>query len=231
METGAQKGAALMTSRAAILKRIVDAQRDAATASTVNSLQPEPKKTTHPTRGPDLLNLFMQTIENNGATVRRCGKTAEIPSILADLADIKAPIPSQVCVAQHAVFRDLDWHAAGISTVHVGDWTPDDTVALSHARLGIADSGSVVVASSADSPTGLAFLPEIHIVALQQNTLVANLTDAMILFGEWQTGERNALPRAINIISGASRTADIAGKIVHGAHGPRKLCVIIYDNV
>jgi L-lactate utilization protein LutC len=35
------------------------------------------------------------------------------------------------------------------------------------------------------------------------------------------------MPRTLNFISGPSRTADIGGKLVVGAHGPQRLCVII----
>jgi L-lactate dehydrogenase complex protein LldG len=39
-------------------------------------------------------------------------------------------------------------------------------------------------------------------------------------------GERT-LPRTVNMISGPSRTADIEQTIVRGAHGPRRLYVLI----
>ncbi len=38
---------------------------------------------------------------------------------------------------------------------------------------------------------------------------------------------RHAMPRSLNFISGPSRTGDIGGRIVLGAHGPRRLAVIV----
>jgi L-lactate dehydrogenase complex protein LldG len=35
------------------------------------------------------------------------------------------------------------------------------------------------------------------------------------------------MPRSVNLISGPSRTADIEQTIVRGAHGPRRLLVVI----
>jgi L-lactate dehydrogenase complex protein LldG len=35
------------------------------------------------------------------------------------------------------------------------------------------------------------------------------------------------MPRTVNFVSGPSRTADIGGQLVMGAHGPRRLCVIL----
>jgi L-lactate dehydrogenase complex protein LldG len=35
------------------------------------------------------------------------------------------------------------------------------------------------------------------------------------------------MPRTVNFVSGPSRTADIGGTIVIGAHGPRRLCIVL----
>ena len=39
--------------------------------------------------------------------------------------------------------------------------------------------------------------------------------------------ERGALPRALNLVSGPSRTGDIEQTIVLGAHGPRRLHIVL----
>ena len=38
-------------------------------------------------------------------------------------------------------------------------------------------------------------------------------------------------PRSVNLVTGPSRTADIAGKLELGAHGPRRLLVLVLDRV
>ena len=38
------------------------------------------------------------------------------------------------------------------------------------------------------------------------------------------------LPRAVNLITGPSRTGDIEQRIVLGAHGPRRLHIVIVDD-
>ena len=71
----------------------------------------------------------------------------------------------------------------------------------------------------------LNFLPETHIVVVEDKDLVGRLRGRVgrvrARFGQ------RAMPRTVNFVSGPSRTADIGGKLVMGAHGPRRLCVIL----
>jgi L-lactate dehydrogenase complex protein LldG len=109
--------------------------------------------------------------------------------------------------------------------VRVGAGGADDDASLSEAICAIADSGSVVLASGPNHPTTLAFLPTLHLVVVDVDQVVASLDDAMKRIGERLLSEP---PRAVNIITGASRTGDLGGKIVAGAHGPKHLGVILY---
>ena len=38
------------------------------------------------------------------------------------------------------------------------------------------------------------------------------------------------MPRTLNLVTGASRTGDIGGRIVMGAHGPRRVAVFLLGN-
>jgi L-lactate dehydrogenase complex protein LldG len=83
-----------------------------------------------------------------------------------------------------------------------------------------------LLASGPDNPASLAFLPETHIIALSEKQIVGSYEEAFDLVRA-ELGRRR-MPRALNLVSGASRTGDIGGRIVLGAHGPRRLAVIIY---
>lgn len=95
-----------------------------------------------------------------------------------------------------------------------------DKVSVTRAFAGIAETGSIVMLSSPDSPTPLHFLPDLHIVLLAQTGLVRHIENV------WEKIALMPIPRAINLITGPSRTADIEQTIQLGAHGPRTLLVI-----
>ena len=96
--------------------------------------------------------------------------------------------------------------------------TATDHCALTVARKGVAETGSLALYSSVETPILANFLPENSIVWLRASDLVAHLEQA------WPSGD---MPRAVNLITGPSKTADIEQTIVYGAHGPKRLHIII----
>ena len=73
------------------------------------------------------------------------------------------------------------------------------------------------------SPTATTLLPDTHIAVLRAERIVAGMEDAFALI----RSERGALPRAVNMISGPSRTGDIEQTIVLGAHGPFRVHIVL----
>ena len=94
---------------------------------------------------------------------------------------------------------------------------------LTRAPFGIAETGTVVLPSSLQRPTLANFLPDNCIVLLNETDILPYLEDALLAV---QTSDAG-MPRALNLISGPSKTADIEQTLVYGAHGPIQLHVII----
>jgi len=101
--------------------------------------------------------------------------------------------------------------------------TGDDRVSVAMAFAGIAETGTAVLLSSPDNPTTLNFLPEDHIVVLPETRLVRYLEDAWARL----RAEFDEMPRTVNLISGPSKTADVEQTLQVGAHGPRRLHVVL----
>ena len=101
-----------------------------------------------------------------------------------------------------------------------------DRVSVTGAFAGIAETGTLVFVSDRTTPTTLNFLPETHIAVLARDRLVAHLEDVWALLRAERAG---GPPRTVNFITGPSRTGDIELQLELGAHGPRRLHVLLVD--
>jgi len=98
--------------------------------------------------------------------------------------------------------------------------------AIACAYAGIAETGSLVMLSGVDSPVTTNFLPDNFICILRTKDI---LNDMEAL---WQqmAGEGRSMPRTVNLVTGPSRTADVEQIIQMGAHGPRRVHVLLWQD-
>ena len=77
--------------------------------------------------------------------------------------------------------------------------------------------------SGANTPTATTLLPDTHIAVVRADRIVSGMEEAFALIRR----EKGQLPRAINMISGPSRTGDVEQTIVLGAHGPFRVHIVV----
>ncbi len=118
----------------------------------------------------------------------------------------------------------VPWDREGALEVRRGPSAGNDLAAVSHAVAAVAETGTVVMTSGVDNPTTLNFLPDVHIVVVDVDDIVGDFETVMSRLRE-RFGA--VLPRTVNLITGQSRSADIEQTLILGAHGPRKLHVIL----
>ncbi len=104
-----------------------------------------------------------------------------------------------------------------------------DLTSLSIAFGGVAETGTLALVSGKDNPTHLNFLPDHHIVALQASEIVSDYE--RLLRKLRTTYGKGLMPRTLNFITGPSRSADIAHTLLLGAHGPRRLHIIVVHDI
>ena len=93
------------------------------------------------------------------------------------------------------------------------------------AFAGIAETGTLALVSGPANPTTLNFLPDNHIVVLRKEDVVA---DYESVFAMLRTAYgKGGAPRTLNFVTGPSRSADIEQTLLLGAHGPRRLHIVI----
>jgi L-lactate dehydrogenase complex protein LldG len=136
------------------------------------------------------------------------------------LAQGGAPAPlAGVCWPE---FGDLDWRGAGLS-MEARPTQGNDRLGVTGSYCAIAETGTLVFLAGADTPTATALLPDTHIAVVDASRIVASMEDAFALI----RAERGTMPRAVNLVSGPSRTGDIEQTIVLGAHGPYRLHILV----
>ncbi len=222
-----------MTSRDAILSKIRAGVRakanDAERRAVVTDRLAAKARHLTPARVRDrttdqLLALFRGFLERESATVVEVDSKQEIPSAIASYLRSNN-LPARIRVGGDATLTQLPWGSEPHLEMLLGRAQPNDEVGLTHAAAAVAETGTLVMASGPDNPVTLNYLPETHIVVVEQRDLVPAYEDAWNAIRARFGAE--SMPRTVNFISGPSRTGDIGGRLVMGAHGPRRMCVIV----
>ena len=172
---------------------------------------------------PEKIALFCQWAEANNATVARVS-AADMPSeVAAYLA--RNNLPAQAAIAPSAELDRYAWANQTMLSLRRGRGLPSDGVAITGAFAGIAETGTVVTASGPEHPVTLNLLPDTHIVVLREADIVGGYEEVWARLRE-RYG-KGQMPRTVNTITGPSRTGDIEQTIELGAHGPRRMHILV----
>ena len=173
--------------------------------------------------GAQRVALFRAEAERVAASVAEVALAQDIVSEAARYLR-EHNLPATLRMGADARLADLDWSDTAIEVTH-GPSQGDDLNGLSHAFGAIAETGTIAMTSGPGNPTTLNFLPDNHIVVLREADLMG---DAESLWDRLRAAYGKAIaPRTVNLITGPSRSGDIEQQIVLGAHGPRRLHIII----
>ncbi|MGB1140380.1 MAG: LutC/YkgG family protein [Halioglobus sp.] len=170
--------------------------------------------------------FFINVIKNHG-TVDSTGSRSDTVSAIG--AYLYENFRSKRLVAGNDPrLAAMPWRDAGVLP-RFGGVEEGEHVALSFARLAVAETGAVVTFTGKANPAANNLLPEHHLVLVEAEDIVATLEDAWDrINAELEKAPR---PRGINFIAGPSSTGDIEGQLVYGAHGPRSWHVIVVGEV
>ena len=166
---------------------------------------------------------FKEEAERAQASVAEVESAADVPSEIARfLRD--GNLPAMLRMGDDPRLAAMPWGATALEIAH-GPSDGHDLNAVSFARAAVAELGTLALASGADNPTTLNFLPDNHLVVVAGSDIVADYE------GVWRKLRelygKGAMPRTLNLITGPSRSADIEQTLLLGAHGPRRLHIVI----
>jgi L-lactate dehydrogenase complex protein LldG len=166
---------------------------------------------------------FKAEAERAQASVVEVPTLAEVPAEVARfLRDNNCP--ASLRMGDDPRLAGLPWSATPIEILH-GASDGHDLNAITFAFAGVAETGTLALVSGPDNPTTLNFLPDNHVVVVERDDVVADYEG--VFAGLRNVYGKGGGPRTLNLVTGPSRSADIEQTLLLGAHGPRRLHIVV----
>ena len=183
----------------------------------------------------ELVEILRENAQALGIHIQIVGSQAEAAATIVDLIRSKAP---EFTHTKHIIHHDhpdltalqlwkrfpregITVHATFSPDRQLRDKTIASFIGITAPDIGVADSATLIQMTTAGRPRATSLVPSIHIALLHQQNLVADLTEAYALLQEEQKLD------SFVFITGPSKTADIEAQMVHGAHGPREVHLLV----
>jgi L-lactate dehydrogenase complex protein LldG len=171
------------------------------------------------------VDLFVRNVEKEFGSVTRVADIDAVPGAVADYLAAQN-LPGSLVMAPHPALRVIPWADRPLLDIREGRAEATDTVSVQHAFAGIAETGTLMLPSSPERPVTLNLLADTEIAVLRASAIVGAYEEA---WDKLRT-EIGVMPRNVMLITGPSRSADIEQTLELGAHGPRRLHVVLVED-
>jgi L-lactate dehydrogenase complex protein LldG len=166
------------------------------------------------------VRVFTRRAGLANAVVREIDGPGDVPRAVAELLR-ERNMESAVHLPPDPNLEGLDWSTTPGLERRSAPPGPDNA-ALNVAPFGIAETGTLVYAASAERPASWHFRPGFEIAVLKASDIENRLEDVL-----GRLKATGSLPHTVNLVTGPSRTGDIEQTLELGAHGPKALAILI----
>ena len=181
--------------------------------------------------GDKLVGLFRDMVIASAASVDEVASPDDVPAaVSAWLADNN--LPSEAVMSPDKRMDDIPWADQALLSLRRDRARIEDAVGITPVHSAVAETGTLMMTSGEETPTTLNFIPDNHVAIVRKSEIVGTYEEgwARIREREPREGDGNFMPRTVNMVTGPSRSGDIDKTLFMGAHGPRRLHVIIVDD-
>lgn len=216
-----------MNSRTDILQNLRKSER-LQNEDQLPDLQDQDLYQDYPESKDDLLDIFNKQLMKLSGTLHIVSGLDGVATVLKDL--LKDIDPQDSRTHHSPLLSELKNQGQNIEnyltfidneTINSEDFAKFN-VGISQADFLIARTGSILIHTTSSGGRRLSVLPPTHIVIAKEDQLVPSIEDALQKLGQAKDDWSYA-----TIITGPSRTSDIEKQLVLGAHGPKRLIVIL----
>ncbi|PLX73019.1 MAG: hypothetical protein C0615_11415 [Desulfuromonas sp.] len=170
---------------------------------------------------------FRQAAENVGTAVVPVADIGDACRYIAGRCDGPVLLPSQPSLERGGLSAELEQQVK-LLTAFDKSAAEQAAAGISGANFGIAETGTIVLESSAEPVRLATTLPPKHFVLIDPAKIVA---DGRAAVPYLQNLHHLAPQSFIAYITGPSRTADIERVLTIGVHGPKELHILLLDNL
>ena len=210
-----------MSDRKEIFERIKKANKGREALPHPGVGKPPKQASHHLLRGDACIKHFIKQAEAQYASTAELPSFADLPKHLEEWLRA-SNLPRGLVVAP--ALSHLGWDG----DIKIGAPSLEDMVGVSLGVAASAETGSVMMLANEATPTSLNFVPDVEVICISKEDIEAGLEGCWEKLRQWKQ-KKKSMPRAVNFITGPSRTADIEATMVLGAHGPRRLYVVIIN--
>jgi len=175
-----------------------------------------------------MLNRFIEALEKVGGLPVEVATAQEAAAYIARHAAGSVLLPPQPSLDRAGLTEALEAVYCSVIREAWREHAPSAAAGVTGVNFALAETGSLVLDSTAESLRMATTLPERHFALLDPGKIVADSLEAVpYLRGFHERAPRNYLA----YITGPSRTADIERVLTIGVHGPRELHVLLLSGL
>ena len=180
---------------------------------------------------PGQIALFAANVAKEFATLARVPDLDGVPGALAEYLAAQN-LPTDFVMAPHPDLRAIPWSDRPMLTWRVGRAQASDMVSVQHGFAAVAETGTLMLPSAPERPTTLNLLADTAVVVLRASRVVGAYEEAWDLLRAENEDARSGgfMPRNVMWVTGPSRSADIEQTLELGAHGPRRLHIVLVED-
>ena len=208
-----------MSARERILERVGSARKGGVEPTPVEDYMRRHPRGPVPSVAPDRAARLSERAARLGSEVAAVEALSGVPAAVARYLDSHGLPRRAVCWPQVAA---LPWREHGLE-IEARPARGDDIVGVTGVFAVIAETGTLMLLSGPQTPATVSLLPEVHVAVVRTEQIVPTMEDAW----ERLRAQAGAMPRAVNFVSGPSRTADVEQTVTLGAHGPRRVLIVL----